>query len=179
VAELILKEFILGELTPPLATDDCSPSVAVTGEATEVEGCKDVTITWTATDECNQTTTAAQKVRFTDSTPPAVVGGHPGDLTVACGNFPAEQTLTFWDYCAGDIDVFSKDSLPAGAVCDGQKYTRTWEGPSDDCQNKADSVTQTVSLPWPRHLKTSVFHKLKAICSSCTLTDYGDGHGAA
>lgn len=140
------QDFVLASIDPPSATDDCTASVAVTGSATKVDNCTDVTITWTATDDCGQTSTIEQTAKISDSVPPAVIGAMPADVVVGCGHFPAEAKLTFWDFCAGDIEVFSKDSLPIGTVCNGQEYTRTWEGPSDSCGNTAATVTQTITV---------------------------------
>ena len=40
------NDFKVDEAVPPQATDDCSTSVLVTGKATPLHKCDDVTITW-------------------------------------------------------------------------------------------------------------------------------------
>jgi hypothetical protein len=140
------KDFILEEVNKPVATDDCSPAVSVTGVASDFNKCEPVSIMWTASDDCNKSSSVSQKVLFTDATPPAIAGGKPTDLTVGCGQFPEEEKLLFWDYCKGDTVVLSVDSIPSGNVCEGQLFTRTWAGPSDDCGNTAEAVTQKITV---------------------------------
>ncbi|CAB9508770.1 von Willebrand factor, type A [Seminavis robusta] len=139
------QDFKLEEVDKPSATDDCSIAVNVNGTVpSPVEACAATSILWTATDDCNKTASINQKVVFTDTIAPTVVGASPTDITVGCGQFPKEEKLVFWDYCAGDLEVFSKDSLPSGNVCQGQTFVRTWEGPSDTCGNTASAVTQSI-----------------------------------
>jgi hypothetical protein len=140
------KDFKLEEVAKPVATDDCSLAVSVTGVASDLNKCEPVSITWTATDDCDKSSSVNQKVVFTDVTPPAVSGGKPTDVTIGCGQFPEEEKLVFFDFCMGDTVVLSTDSVPTGNVCDGQLFTRTWEGPSDNCGNTAETVTQKITV---------------------------------
>ena len=79
------QDFDLAEVDEPIATDDCSMNVTVSGEVSLPEKCKPRTIIWTATDDCEKVTTANQKVLFTDTAPPALVGQTPSDKMVGCG----------------------------------------------------------------------------------------------
>ena len=56
------SDFVLSELTLPESTDDCDSEVVVTSTATEVSGCKNVTVTFTATDSCQKQSTVNQTV---------------------------------------------------------------------------------------------------------------------
>jgi len=60
------SDFSTEKLVVPNATDDCSVPEAITvvPTATDVNGCNNVVVTWTATDECSKTFTTNQIVRL-------------------------------------------------------------------------------------------------------------------
>ncbi|MBK7213939.1 MAG: gliding motility-associated C-terminal domain-containing protein, partial [Bacteroidales bacterium] len=75
----------LPEFTTPVATDACGGSVNLTSNdvttAGSCEGSYSVTRTWTATDACNNSSTATQTINVQDVTAPVVIC--PASITVA------------------------------------------------------------------------------------------------
>ncbi len=129
----------------PVATDDCDKDVAIT--MTETSGgtdCKSgITLTriWTATDNCGNTATASQTIKFEDTEKP-VFGKLERTLTVECDQPIPTIYPTVTDKCDRDVNVafFDKrDEKPCGAI-----VTRTWVA-TDDCGNTA-SATQLVVI---------------------------------
>ena len=56
--------FSVDAVTPPIATDDCDESVAVTKTVSNPGACGNVTITWTAKDVCDKESNVTQNVRY-------------------------------------------------------------------------------------------------------------------
>src|SRR5204863_1376685 len=88
--------------TTPTATDACDPSPTLTfADATTAGSCPqnhDVTRTWTATDHCNNASTASQVIHVVDTTAP-VISSLPGPTTIECTNAPIVTTPTAADAC--------------------------------------------------------------------------------
>lgn len=140
--------------TPPTptanVTDDCDVSVAITSNFQIVNPvCSDaysLLITWIATDDCGNTSTATQTFVVLDTTKP-VITLVPPPVTFRCDTFalpPAPvlgQNVTATDVC-GDIanltfsDVSNQN--PDTASCGHYSYTivRTFTV-ADDCGNTA------------------------------------------
>ncbi len=116
------------------ATDNCDASVTVTyGQTQNGTGCSyTLTRTWTATDDCNNSTVAQQIITVSDNQAPAFVGNLPQNLTVDCGSIPAPATLTATDNCDANVAVTFVET-PIGTGCD-RTLTRTWTA-TDDCGN--------------------------------------------
>ncbi len=153
------------DTTPPVIT--CPPDIAVEcgdptdpaalGEATATDNCGAVTIdfndvitpgscdgeytitrTWTATDECGNSSSHGQLIDVFDVTAP-VLTGCPPDATVECDEIPAPADVTAEDACEGPgIDVVFNE------VIDGSTITRTWTA-IDDCGNTAE-CTQILTI---------------------------------
>ena len=129
----------------PVATDDCDKDVALTmTETTSGADCAaGITLTriWTATDNCGNTATASQTIRFEDTEPP-VFGKLARTLTVECDQPIAEIYPEVSDKCDRDVAVAffdQREEKPCGAI-----VTRTWVA-TDDCGNTA-SATQLVII---------------------------------
>jgi len=138
---------------------DTSP--AATGEATATDACGAVTIrydddvtpgcgatliisrTWTAEDECGNTSSCVQTITVQDTTPPAIAC--PDDLTLECpaDTFPSttgEATAT--DAC-GAVTIRYDDDVTPG--CGGTLIiSRTWTA-EDECGNTSSCV-QTITV---------------------------------
>ncbi|MEM7185977.1 MAG: HYR domain-containing protein, partial [Bacteroidota bacterium] len=151
-------------VTPPAdATVECGDDTSPTGTgtATGADGCGGVTITftdasvtacgltetitrtWTATDDCGNSSSADQIITVVDTTDPTVTA--PADVTVECGDStaPADTgTATGSDTCGGVTITFADSSAPACG--NTETITRTWTA-TDDCGNSAIAV-QTITV---------------------------------
>ncbi|RPD38216.1 gliding motility-associated C-terminal domain-containing protein, partial [Chitinophaga barathri] len=139
------------------ATDNCSTSARVTitrAERTEqIPGatCANnyrLIRTWTATDECGNSTTLTQVITVTDTTAPTFTMPVPADATVDCNNIPAQPALTATDNCTATnrITVTRAERREdiSGACVNNYRLIRTWTA-TDECGN-ARVVTQTITV---------------------------------
>jgi hypothetical protein len=90
------------------ATDNCSSNAQITIVRAErreqipgamCAGNYRLIRTWTATDECGNTTTVQQTLTVVDNTAPNFTIAVPADITVDCNNIPAQASLTATDNC--------------------------------------------------------------------------------
>ena len=127
----------------PTASDDCDKDVSITmTETTGGTDCKTgITLTrvWTAIDNCGNTATASQTIRFEDTEKP-VFAKLERTLTIECDQPVPTIYPTVTDKCDRDVDVAfvdRREDKPCGAA-----ITRTWVA-TDDCGNTA-SATQLI-----------------------------------
>ena len=137
----------------PIAEDNCDPNVTITlDEQSVLGGCngEDLIRTWTATDLCGNTTTASQRISFTDGTPPTITLTHPdfagvasGDIiTLDCSNLIQldENAVTVTDACDDNPDVTFAEDITNNLDCASLGYFTqmlcTWTA-TDDCGNVA------------------------------------------
>ncbi len=157
------------DTTPPTLT--CPPSLVLecpantttnaTGVATALDGCGSVRVsysdavtngcggtkfiarTWTATDQCGNSTNAVQTILVQDTTPPTLTC--PANLVLECpANTGTNATgvATAKDGC-GSVAVSYSDAVTNG--CGGAKViARTWTA-TDACGNAASAV-QTITV---------------------------------
>jgi hypothetical protein len=101
VDETISCGAIPGPAVTLTATDNCDPNVAVVFNEVSSESAVDcttsytITRTWTATDDCGNSSVAEQMITVAgDAEPPSLIGV-PSDITFDCNEFPAvNQILT-------------------------------------------------------------------------------------
>ena len=125
-----------------IATDNCDTSLMLTfGETTSGSACNyTITRTWTATDDCGNTFVHTQDIQVIDDEAP-LFSSTPADITVACGNVPAADTLSISDNC--DPAPNLNFSEVTGTGCP-YTITRTWTA-TDACGN-ADSIVQVITV---------------------------------
>ena len=124
------------------AIDNCDEEVVVTMSETQGTGCPySITRTWTATDDCGNTSTASQVITVVDTEAP-IISGVPGDIFVECDAIPALAAVTAYDVCSGDVDVVFQ-SIESPLNC-GTIITRTWTA-TDACGNAA-SLSQHIHV---------------------------------
>jgi len=136
------------------ATDVCDASVVVTvsNSAGTASCAGDAVIrTFTATDDCGNTTTATQVVTIEDSVSP-VFTSVPASLTIECGDPIPTDLAIATDVCDADVSVIVSESIGASS-CTGNQVVRTFTA-SDDCGNTA-TASQIVTIedttaPQPR-----------------------------
>ena len=131
----------------PTATDLCDPNVTLTfNDVTTAGACAgsySVTRTWTATDECGNTSTATQTINVEDVTPPTI-SALPGATTINCDATPSWDTPTATDLCDPNVTLTFNDVTTAGACAGSYSITRTWTA-TDECGNTS-TATQTINV---------------------------------
>ena len=132
----------------PTATDNCDQEVTIVYNGEEkVEGsCTNSYVlkrTWTATDNCGNSTTKTQTITIIDTKAP-VAPPAPSAMTYECmADVPVAEELTAVDNCQGDITVTGVDSVDNTDPCN-VVITRTWTF-TDSCSNSS-SVSQTITV---------------------------------
>jgi len=144
----------------PNATDNCDPDVAITylGEARTDGNCPSnytLTRTWSAMDDCGNTTTAVQIITVQDLTAP-VFTFVPEDATVNCDAIPAPGIPTATDNCTANPSiVFVGETIVGMTSPDSYTLVRAWTA-SDQCANITtafqsltvqDTVAPTIQCP--------------------------------
>ena len=133
------------------ASDDCSGvngDGVVETETTTAGSCDGNYIlhrTWTATDNCGNTTSQTQNITVTDTHGP-VLSGVPADAAADCGSVPTAAVVTASDDCSGvnGDGVVETETTTAGS-CDGNYILhRTWTA-TDNCGNTT-SQTQNITV---------------------------------
>ena len=130
------------------ATDNCSGFPEVfSSDVTLAGGCGPeytITRTWTAIDDCGNSTTCVQVISIEDTTPPVITC--PANVTVQCNvsTVPANTggNATATDICDQTPTIAFTDVTVAGGCQQERTITRTWTA-SDDCGNES-SCTQTI-----------------------------------
>ena len=137
--------------------EDTAPATA--GQATATDNCGTPTLTysdgpaagecpltfvrtWTATDECDNSSSCHQLITIDDAVPPTIVC--PADITVGCLDSADPSDTgepTVGDDC-GDVTTTYSDTLPTGDC--PQSFTRTWTV-SDGCGNTV-SCDQQITI---------------------------------
>lgn len=135
----------------PTATDNCDVSVSIVfnGETILDGDCSHQYIlkrSWTATDNCGNTSITTQVINVQDVTPP-VFTSVPANVTASCEALPPVGTPTASDNCAANVNItYLGESVPgSGGGCPGNyAIVRTWSA-QDACGNTA-TATQTITV---------------------------------
>jgi len=167
------------------ATDNIDPSPDVTNDAPAFFPEGATTVTFTATDDCGNSSTCQATVTVDDTVPPVIVC--PASITVECSDFCgtpaddpqlAEFVATATDVC--DADVVPTSDAPA---CFPEGATVVTFTAQDDAGNTSTcQATVTVEDTTPPELTTSLDrdelwppnHKLVEIGASVEVTDICD-----
>ena len=89
------------------ATDNCGTATVVMSETTTAGNCPGnytITRTWTATDQCGNTSSASQTISVTDNTAPVLVGV-PSNTSATCTSVPSAATVTATDNCGTPTNI--------------------------------------------------------------------------
>ena len=142
------------DLTPSslgtaVATDDCGTPPNISFK--DVRANRDcpnnyiIARTWTATDECNLTTTHTQVITVQDTTAPVPTSTFEETLNVSCTDIPDAPELTFTDNCSTNITVvFNETNSFDENVFADYEIVRTWTV-RDECNNE-EVYTQTLQV---------------------------------
>ncbi|MCK7590411.1 hypothetical protein M0G43_07495, partial [Subsaxibacter sp. CAU 1640] len=135
------------QFTQAVATDNCDPKVNLTyrdiTNPTKCAGRYSVTRTWTATDECGNSSTASQTIHVQDVTPP-VISQLPGETTIQCPATPQFANSTASDACDPKVNLTYRDVRTPGDCEGSYSITRTWTA-RDECGNISTS-SQTIHV---------------------------------
>ena len=122
-----------------IATDNCSSSVTPVYSEVVGTGCPyTITRSWTATDECGNSTVQTQEITVEDSEPP-VLSGVPSDVTVDCNTIPIAATVNATDNCSSSVTPVYAEVVGTGCP---YTITRSWTA-TDECGN---STVQTQEI---------------------------------
>jgi hypothetical protein len=121
----------------PTATDDCDETPTITFEDKRTEGdCAgtySVTRTWTATDDCGNTSTCSRTIVVRDVTPP-VITCVAQTTPISCPATPVFVAPTATDACDATPTITFEDNRTEGSCAGTYSVTRTWKA-TDNCGN--------------------------------------------
>ena len=129
------------------ATDDCDPAPELTyADVLSTASCPySITRTWTASDDCGNTSTCQQIISLIDTLSPSITC--PLDVTIEC----AENTLPVFtgsatgvDNCDPQLSPTYIDLIQEGSCPFNWIIIRTWTL-SDDCLNSSSCI-QTITV---------------------------------
>ncbi|MEO1516707.1 MAG: T9SS type A sorting domain-containing protein [Bacteroidota bacterium] len=127
------------------ATDNCDADVDISFSEVSngpCDGNNTRVLTWTATDNCGNSSSASQVITLEDTTPPEL-SGVPADVTVDCNNIPDRIDPVASDTCSGVTLEFEEQIRP-GICPDDAIFLRIWTA-RDGCGN-ATVDTQRISV---------------------------------
>ncbi|MFV8337055.1 gliding motility-associated C-terminal domain-containing protein [Flavobacterium sp. RSP29] len=139
--------FATPEFTQAIATDGCGSTVTLTfADITtngQCAGSYSVTRTWTATDACGNTATAAQTINVQDTAAP-VIATLPSASTISCPATPEFTQAIATDRCGATVTLTFADVTTNGQCAGSYSVTRTWTA-TDACGNTATAL-QTINV---------------------------------
>ena len=133
------------------AIDNCGHPTIIYKEqivAGSCAGSYTLTRTWTATDDCGNSTTHTQIVTVEDKTAPIFEGNLPEDVTVSCDAVPEAAILNASDNC-GEATVVFKENKTEGQCSNNFALTRIWIA-TDNCGN-ITTYTQIITVQDTTH----------------------------
>ena len=128
------------------ASDNCSDPIVELDVANTPGICSDaftITRTWTATDDCGNTSSIQQTINVSDNTAP-IISGVPDAADVSCDDIPEPANPTASDNCDADPTVTLSETTSPGACEHSYSITRTWFA-TDHCGNTS-SASQILNV---------------------------------
>src|SRR5262249_16319314 len=111
------------------ASDLCDNSVIPTSSDVITPGnCPQelsLTLTWTATDDCGNSTTCSRTISVSDNTPPVITCPNPSS-SVECPASPNFGNASASDLCDNSVVPTHSDVTTPGACAQEYSVTRTW-----------------------------------------------------
>ncbi len=132
---------IIPEFTP-VFEDNCDEELILnyTSVIANVTVCGyDIQRTWTATDDCNNTTVVNQVIHMLDTTAPTL-NGVPSNTTVSCDTIPVAPIVNALDNCS-EVQVLMSESISGSCP---HTITRTWTA-TDEC-GLTTSASQIITV---------------------------------
>ncbi|TVZ59840.1 gliding motility-associated-like protein [Flavobacteriaceae bacterium MAR_2010_105] len=133
-----------------MATESCSTITWTHNFTSLSDGCSETgsaIVTFTATDECGNSSSTSAKFEIEDNVAPTFTV--PADITIECDQDSLDLALTGdvtneGDSCSPNIDATYVDAEAAGQCANERVITRTWTL-VDDCGNTTTQV-QTITI---------------------------------
>ncbi|MDI6051330.1 gliding motility-associated C-terminal domain-containing protein, partial [Flavobacterium sp. XS2P24] len=155
------------EFTQAIATDGCGSTVTLTfADVTtngQCAGSYSVTRTWTATDTCENATTATQTINIVDTVGPTTASQFNSSVNVNCDAIPAKPELVFVDNCSTvSPAIFTENIINRTET--SYSIVRKWSV-ADTCGN-ASEFTQIINVTIPN----SVVTISSSICNDGEIT---------
>ncbi len=134
-------------LATATAYDTCQGNVTVSNNfsAPQSNCSQTITVTFTATDGCGNTTSATKAISVSDTTSPVLT--LPADITVDCDASTDPQntgSASATDNCDDNPTVTYSDFVTEGECANGSEITRTWTA-TDVCGNTVSQI-QTITV---------------------------------
>lgn len=120
----------------PKAYDNCGDATLTFSDVTtpgDCAGTYSITRTWTATDACNNSSTASQTITVVDKTPPDLKDNAGASGVIYCPTTPVFTPPTATDSCS-TATVFVVSDVTSPGLCGTYSRTVTW-GAKDACGN--------------------------------------------
>jgi hypothetical protein len=133
---------------------DSEPTVTHNFSATTINYCTgdDITVTWTAVDDCGNSSTATATIIINqDVTPPSLTA--PANLTLSCVGDQQNNTAAIIDWldnytvsdnCDSEPTVTHNFSATTINYCTGDDITVTWTA-VDDCGNSSTATATIIT----------------------------------
>ena len=127
----------------PVFTDNCDDDLEITAISGIVPlACGyEIQRSWTATDDCGNSTTVSQTITVQDTTDPVAQFSAP-DVTIECDEDEPEVDPVFTDNCDDDLELTAISGI-IPMEC-GYQIQRSWTA-TDDCGNST-TVSQTITV---------------------------------
>jgi hypothetical protein len=127
----------------PSFSDICDSDLTLTDdEETNLLDCGyEIVRTWTATDDCGNSTVIVQTITVTDTTAPSLTAG--ADQTVECGDAIPEASYIVSDLCDDDVTVEVEEDRVDGC---GNTYVLTYTITATDVCGNSSQATQTITV---------------------------------
>jgi hypothetical protein len=138
-----------GDITPlpaTLSASDACSSVEITSSDVLVPNDCGYVIerTYTAADDCNNSTAYVQNITFSDTQAP-VFSSLPADLNIDCGDvLPEAEQISAEDECSGAVAVNVAEEILFGTCAANYTVIRTYTA-VDACGNEAEHI-QTIQV---------------------------------
>ena len=127
----------------PVFEDACSNMTFTAASGIVMIDCgEEIQRSWTATDECGNSTTVYQKITKVDLDTP-VLSDLPADITVDIDMIPLPGSPTATDECDNNVNITFSESVVTTTGCN-QVITRTWTA-TDDCGHSA-TASQVITV---------------------------------
>ncbi len=131
------------EVAQPTAIDQCAGDLSIDfSESFNYDNCPYIlTRTWTATDDCNNTTSRSQIITLIDEEAPQF-SNVPISVSTNCNNIPEVMQPSITDNCDTEISLTFEENIEGN----GCPYTiiRTWTA-TDDCGN-IETASQSITV---------------------------------
>jgi len=130
-----------------VAIDNCDESVTLSyADVTTAGACAgnySVTRTWTATDDCSNSSSSSQTIIVVDNSAP-VIEALPGPSTISCPAVPVFAQAAASDACGSAFTLTYNDVKTDGQCAGNYSVTRTWTA-TDGCGNSSQA-SQTINV---------------------------------